>query len=90
MISQPKFKNRTLLVLLLVGAQCICVSAGIFLFSNLSRQRLQGSLAEAIQRNNQQIVHQAAVFCRELRVGGASELDWDQLSTLLEKNPSAQ
>ncbi len=46
---------------------------------------MQGSLAEAIQRNNQQIAHHAAVFCRELVVDGASELDWDQLSTLLEK-----
>lgn len=85
MISQPKFKNRTLLVLLLVGAQCICLLAGIFLFSSLTRQRLQGSLADAIQRNNQQIANQAVVFCRELGVSGASDLDWEQLSTLLEK-----
>ena len=85
MISQPKFKNQTLLVLLLVGAQSICLLAGIFLFSNLTRQRLQASLTDAIQRNNQQIAHQAAVFCRELGIGAANALDWHQQSALLEK-----
>lgn len=78
--------KRSVLIALLVGAQLVCLFAGLFLFSNLLSQRLSSTLRASTLTNNQQSAAQAGLFIanldvRDLRRGTS---DWLRVQKLVE------
>lgn len=85
--KSPKVNQRSLLIFLLVGAQLVCLLAGLFLFSTLLSQRLQGTLETAVLNNSYQSAVQAGIFIEKL---GATDLrrgtkDWLRVQKLIEE-----
>ncbi|MEM7475279.1 MAG: HD domain-containing phosphohydrolase [Planctomycetota bacterium] len=67
LVKPHQVTNRTMLIVLVVGAQFVCLLSVLILFSNLTTARLQSTLRAAVLSNNQQIAEQASLFIKELK-----------------------